>query len=355
MGWQDRDYNQVGNTRYQNPILNLLFGSLPLGTWFGIRVRVHASLILLIILELVFANYAGGYGLLPTLMRLVALFVIILLHEFGHCFGARMMGGEAEDILLWPLGGLAYTRPPHRPWPTFVTVAAGPAVNLIICAITGVALFLLGHFDRGWLNPFIPFGGSALVSPVTLEWVFGYQGRIWLFWIFTTSLSVFFFNLLPIFPLDGGQMLQAILWKPLGYRRSMDLACITGMIGAVVGFLLGMLSFNWLLVALAVSGFMTCFQMRRMLKANVLDDGGEDYDLSAAWENPASPRRHKLKKRWINNARKRALADQAQQAKIDAILAKVKEKGLHSLSWWEKRTLRKATERQRQQDLAGRL
>jgi stage IV sporulation protein FB len=356
MGWQDRDYNRIGSTRFQNPIWNLLFGSLPLGTWFGIRVRIHATLILLIVGELIFAQTAQGYGIRHTLAHLAVLFGIIVLHEFGHCLGARMMGGEADEVLLWPLGGLAYARPPHRAWPTFVTVAAGPAVNVIICVIAGGALWGMGHFDWRLINPFISFSGREAVSPETLRWIFVHPGGMWLFWIFTTSLSLLFFNLLPIFPLDGGQMLQSILWKPLGYRRSMDIACVSGMVGAGVGFLLGLVGVNWMLLALAVSGFITCYQMRRTLQMNAYDEGGEDHDLSAAWDNGAARKpRRKLKKRWFHAARKRALADQAQQAKIDAILAKVKEKGLHSLSWWEKRTLRKATERQRQQDLAGRL
>jgi stage IV sporulation protein FB len=359
MGWQDRDYNRIGSTRFQNPLLNILFGSLPLGTWFGIRVRLHSTLIMLIVFDLVFAQSAQGYGWERTLARLAVLFTIILLHEFGHCVGARVMGGEADEVLLWPLGGLAYARPPHRPWPTFVTVAAGPAVNVIICLITGGALFALGHFDWAWLNPFITFGGKLLVSPATFSLIDPQHLVGWLFWLFTTSLSLLFFNLLPIFPMDGGQMLQAILWKPLGYRRSMNIACVTGMVGAGAGFLWGLMGANWMLVFLAASGFMTCYQMRRMLQMTAYEEGdGEEYDVSAAWDNAAieshKPRK-KLKKRWVTAARKRALADQAQQAKIDAILAKVKEKGLHSLSWWEKRTLRKATERQRQQDLAGRL
>ena len=52
-------------------------------------------------------------------------FVIILLHEFGHCFAGRWVGGEADEILMTPLGGLAFARPPKRPLPTFITVAAG--------------------------------------------------------------------------------------------------------------------------------------------------------------------------------------------------------------------------------------
>src|SRR5262249_22769029 len=156
MGWQDRDYNQggrIGDMRFGNPIANLLFGSFPLGTLFRIRIRIHATLILFFVFELLTSGGPNSYGFVRTLTSEVVLFTIILLHEFGHGFGARALKGDADEILLWPLGGLAYAQPPHRPWPTFFTVAAGPLVNVAICVVTGSALALMGHFDWSWTNP----------------------------------------------------------------------------------------------------------------------------------------------------------------------------------------------------------
>ena len=58
------------------------------------------------------------------------LFGIILLHEFGHCFGARYVDGDAKEVLIWPLGGLAFVDVPHTPRALFIATAAGPAVNV---------------------------------------------------------------------------------------------------------------------------------------------------------------------------------------------------------------------------------
>ena len=92
----------------------------------------------------------------------------------------------------------------------------------------------------------------------------------------------------------------------------------------------------------ATTGFAACYQQLRILKETESESDEDAYDLSAAWDNPRTPRsKKKGRKRWLKSARKRALKDQAEQAKIDAILAKVKEKGLHSLTWWEKRALKK--------------
>jgi hypothetical protein len=162
-------------------------------------------------------------------------------------------------------------------------------------------------------------------------------------------------NLFPCFWFDGGHLWQAVLWPFLGQWKAGLITCLAGMVLATPLFVLSLRSLNPLGMLMWALVFADCFRRRRILKATgpamVDDDDAGIYGYPGVTETKT---RRKIKKRWVNAARKRALADQAQQAKIDAILAKVKDKGLHSLSWWEKRTLRKATERQRQQDLAGR-
>jgi hypothetical protein len=137
----------------------------------------------------------------------------------------------------------------------------------------------------------------------------------------------------------------------------MYISCIVGMTGAVVLAAVSITQKTIFGVLLGVFGFLDCLMQLRILKETQAEEAADPYDLSAAWENPdkPSPRRKKIKKRWLQSARKKASRDQAEQARIDSILAKVKERGLHSLTWWEKRTLKKATERQRRRDLASRL
>ena len=125
-----------------HPLLRLLFGSLPIGTWFNIRVRIHASLLWYVGLTLLFSGRAWH----DVLIASAILFVTVLLHEFGHALTCRWVGGTANDIVLWILGGLATCRPPRRPLPTFLTVAGGPAVHLLICIVTGAILFGLVVF-----------------------------------------------------------------------------------------------------------------------------------------------------------------------------------------------------------------
>ena len=68
-------------------------------------------------------------------LEYLALFAIVLLHEFGHALACRQVGGRAEQIVLWPLGGVAYVDPPQRPGATLWSIAAGPLVNVVLAPL----------------------------------------------------------------------------------------------------------------------------------------------------------------------------------------------------------------------------
>ncbi|MCL2640246.1 MAG: site-2 protease family protein, partial [Phycisphaerales bacterium] len=267
----------------------------------------------------------------------------------GHCAGAKYVGGHSDQILLWPLGGLAYNSTERTPWARFVTVVSGPLVNVLI----GVVLFCVMYFGFRVLPPLHPLYAWSSTVRAAYQ-VPNIPGGYWLTWAFVMNMTILFFNLIPIYPLDGGKLLQIGLWKPLGYLRAMNIACIVSMTGAVLLAVWGISQGTFFTAAIAIFAFIACINERRILKYAAAEHPDSAFDLSAAFEHPDHPRRKKMKKSWLTQARKRALEEQAEQEKIDTILIKVKEKGLHSLTWFEKRTLRKATERQRQQDMAER-
>lgn len=346
MGWENRDYYRDRDTGGGNPLMWLLSGSVPLFTLFGIRVRAHASLLIVAVFILLF-GWGPGSTVIERVHSTTLLFLVILLHEFGHCFGARWTGGSADQILMTPLGGLAFTMARRKPWPMFVTVACGPLVNVLICLLTGASLYLItGRFPFGpWM-----FGE---VRPMDPGWL---QVSSLLFWTYGWSYGLLLFNLLPIFPMDGGQLLQTILWKPMGYYRSMLLTLNIGLGGSVLMAMAGIASFGvayggLLLIFIAANCFMTCLQMRTMMKAEgqwaFQNEDAIDFDMGYHGE----PRHKKLNPKLYKKVRKREAQERLEQEKIDAILAKVSAHGMHSLTWWEKRTLRKATARQRQRDL----
>lgn len=350
MAFQDRPYYRDRSDSTGNPLMWLMTGSLPLFTVFGVRVRMHASLALVIAFVLLF-GWGFGDTIAMRVQSMLMLFTVILLHEFGHCFAARSVGGNAEDILMTPLGGLAMAMAPRRPWAQFVTVAGGPLVNVVICLLCGLGMYLIAG-----VFPITPSGFIRAFRFVYTQGWFDVAG--YLFWMYGVSYWLLLFNLLPIFPLDGGQLLQSVLWRPMGYYKSMLLTVNIGLGGAVLMGMVGLATFGTLgggllLIFIGIMCFINCLNMRRQLLAagpyGLEEDDATDY--SAAYDT-GMPKRTRLSKWRSKRAVKRAAADRAEQQRIDAILAKVSARGMTSLTWLEKRALKKATEHQRQADLA---
>lgn len=195
-------------------------GSFRLFRFAGIAVFLHWSWLLVAFYQIEYRR--GAYGSLGwTIAEYLALFVIVLMHEFGHALACRSVGGVAERIVLWPLGGIAYVNPPPRPGALLWSIAAGPLVNLILVPV------LLG----------IALAGSAFGL--------GPDARMFLDHLWEINLILFVFNMFPIFPLDGGQILRALLWFGLGRARSLTVASIIGVAGAIGGFLWAVATFGF--------------------------------------------------------------------------------------------------------------
>lgn len=176
----------------------------------GVDVFLHWSWFVVALIEL--QSRKGLYSSpLFNVLEYLALFLIVLLHEFGHALACRQVGGTANQIVLWPLGGVAYVDPPPRPGATLWSIAAGPLVNVALIP-TLLGLAMLGR-SLGW---------AETVPDV----------QAFLRMILTVNVYLLVFNILPIYPLDGGQILRALLWFVLGRARSLLVATILGFIGA---------------------------------------------------------------------------------------------------------------------------
>jgi hypothetical protein len=353
MGWQDRNYNTgsgggSGSEYLGNPLAILNF-SVPFGNWFGARVRLHFFLLLQFIFIYIASVRTGG-PLVATIT--CALFLVALLcHEFGHRFFARLVHGSHNEFMLWPAGGMIPPNAPPFPGSYFLAHAGGMIVNLSLALLSSLAIYFITYnlADIPWNPLAILFGFGALDvnTPAAIA-----AGLLFIF--ASINLGIFTANLLPYYWFDGGPLLQAILWPFIKLHNAINVTCIVGMVFAVPMFFLALFSMNLLGMIFWALLFASSYTKRQQLKAVGTQELEEAIAWSANYSNNDPAPRKKLKKRWINAAKKRAAAEQNEQAQIDAILAKVKEKGLHSLTWWEKRALRKATERQRQRDLAER-
>jgi Zn-dependent protease len=187
-------------------------GSIRLFRLFGIQVYLHWSWFLVAVYAIQSRGDSDSSLILNVLVYLT-LFLIVLMHEFGHSLACKQVGGQANQIVLWPLGGVAYVSPPQRPGAMLWSIAAGPLVNVVLFFVATILLMLggaLGLFDR-----------------MPLFW--GYIGTV-----AYINLILLKFNLLPVYPLDGGQILRSLLWFKFGKARSMMIATIIGFIGIAI-------------------------------------------------------------------------------------------------------------------------
>jgi Zn-dependent protease len=177
----------------------------------------------------------------------LAVFGIVLLHEFGHALACRSVGGRADRILLWPLGGVALVAPPPRPGAVLWSLVAGPLVNVLLLPPT-IGLVVLSHM-AGW-DQAMPDVGRFLDMLA----------------IINGGLLVF--NMLPIYPLDGGQILQALLWFVIGRARSLMVATAIGLASGLVLLVVTLLAGWWWLSVMAA--FAAFFSLAGLRQARVL-------------------------------------------------------------------------------------
>jgi Zn-dependent protease len=181
-------------------------GAIRLFRVAGIDVFLHWTWFLVAVFQI---SQRGGYGKsLWNVIEYLSLFGIVLLHEFGHALACRSVGGTARQIVLWPLGGIAFVRPPARPGAVLWSIAAGPLVNLVLVPVT---LGLLWSFGNGGAVPDTDLGRYLLSITVM-------------------NAFIMVLNLLPIYPLDGGQILGALLWFAVGRWRSLQIVSFLGML-----------------------------------------------------------------------------------------------------------------------------
>ncbi|MDX1379143.1 MAG: site-2 protease family protein [Anaerolineales bacterium] len=203
-------------------------------TLAGIPVRVHPLFWVLAL----FLGIGSG-NIIQILIWLGVVFISILVHELGHALAFRrydvdsyivlhMMGGLTIPVSTPYGGGGAKTAP--SPGQQIMISLAGPFAGFVLAGlIVGGVFFSGGAISLLPFSIFIPFGGQLLWLIVTLFlWVNIFWGLV---------------NLLPVFPLDGGQVARNILiqYDPFdGARKSLWLSTITGVVvGLAALYLLG--------------------------------------------------------------------------------------------------------------------
>jgi stage IV sporulation protein FB len=324
---------------------------IPCGTWFATRVSISAWLPLLLVV-ICWRLESLQLGLVFGAIFLIS----ILVHEFAHVVAARMTGGAADEILLWPFGGLAFTQPGDTLQSRLLTPAAGPLSNLVLCGLT-----LKAVLDS-------PYTSSAFhpleVPPVNLE---ADPLASLLVLTFVANWVLLLVNLLPVYPLDGGQILQTALTARWGNQ--------TGIVAYIrIGFAVGLIAmFVGLLIERGGSAvvflgaiilLLNMQEMYQLRSGESYDESFMGYDFSQGYtsleRSAGTPveRRPGFLERWKERRRLEKLQRKQEQAaqvelELDHILDKVHQHGIESLTVAERRLLDRASNQFRERQKEG--
>ena len=385
---------------------NPLSWSVPLFRAFAVNVRVHVLYFLVVlglILREAFRPENQRYVTLLDAFLFLGplLFLIILIHEFGHVFGGRHVGGECEEILMWPLGGLAFVDTP-REWRAHTfTALSGPLTNIAQCVLAAVVLLGFGFIptlsplDSPYLSPMKSYrdgrtytseyalklyepGSAVGVEGTDKDWVVGKpevlreaadkaaaergferaQAPTWAVWVnrlFWLNLVLTLLNFIPAFPLDGGQILQGLVWARTDYRQGTVVACIAGFLCAMAMFVVSIVVESPLVIALCFFVFIACWIKWRQLSEGVGEFG---YDTEAGYRGmddddappPKPQKRVGFVKRWLQaRAAKKLQREHEQRIKdderMDQLLEKIARK--EPISEEERRFMQRVSERYR--------
>jgi len=306
---------------------------LPAGSVLGIRIRVHWTLLALWVYQLhgtLQGEDPGTRSVRFWMLGVALLFGSILLHELGHCVAAKMVGGDADEVLLWPLGGLAFADGP-RIWRSQLAIAAGgPLVTVAIVAASWTGFRATGAPDpsSAW------YAWHHVARSILVDW----------------NAYLLVFNLLPLYPLDGGRILQALLW---GFfrRRGGHVPWAYGKASIIIVWVSRCVGIPGIVWSLYGQGYISVFIFGWCLAAAEdlrmrLKEHGEDYELGYDFSRgyvslEGKPGRRPHAERSIPRDR------DDQSGEVDRILAKISESGMESLTESERKALDEASRRAR--------
>jgi stage IV sporulation protein FB len=182
--------------------------SIRVGALAGIPIRIHLTFFLLL---LWFGNVSRdqGQGFLGGVLFMLLLFGCVVLHELGHALAARRYGVATHEIVLYPFGGVARIDRMPSGRAELVIALAGPAVNLVLAGLLTTVILL-------WRSQ-APESAKDIIGGAPIVWQ--------LLW---ANLTLFAFNLIPAFPMDGGRVLRATLSIFLGEARATNIAAGVG-------------------------------------------------------------------------------------------------------------------------------
>ncbi len=298
---------------------------IPSASW---SVRIHISLLLLVLLQLLRTALPAATAPVPSEMRAAVIVLVlvcwcVVLHDVAREFVSRRCGAPPSAMSLAPWGGARWNDPPGD-WVHRLTAAAAGPVMLALCVgLAAGALALRGQpLSWEWMpSPLSDAGFHALES----DWV---SALIWLAgW---TASMVLLVSLLPFHPMAGGRILESLLEIKMNRRDARERTLWIGTGLALLGCVIA-LATNSLLALLACGvGLVVSSRGGKLLRLGLDPSGRDDEECDSD----------------ALHAR-RAARRAEEERRLDTLLGKIARGGMGSLSWRERRFLRSATRRKR--------
>lgn len=346
--------------------------SLGLGRAIGTHFRVHVFFVIFVALAFVLAKSTSQLHStqlnLAVMWGFASLLLALSIHELGHFFVARRLGGRIDSVVLFPWGGShdLLVSPFEK---RLVFFLAGPIANLLACVVTGLTLAVLQDGTIKWMTLLNPMAPSELISHGGWR-LLGLRMIFWVNWIFVLI------NLLPAVPFDGGNIVRVItrlLWHNASTHQINHLSATVTLIASISFLFLAWRGYSganhdhtlmW--SALFMVGVVLLFSMRQYpvdeppveISDHAIDRYTEladfadfDDDLSfdddrIDYEDDESLSQW-LRERKETRDRLRRQSEQEDEEKVDAILAQVHEHGMQSLSEEDRLLLHRVSARYR--------
>lgn len=210
------------------------------GRWRGVDIRFHFSMVLSVPIAYWLFKPVDVRGAVESLLWVGGLALFIFLHEVGHAFAAQVVGVEVKSIVVWLLGGLtnlAYK--PEKPTHNLFIYAAGPLMNMLLAFLCVAAYMLTAML-------FLPFS----TAPEIYVWVQTFQNLF--FSLAIVNIILFVFNLIPVYPLDGGNILHAGMEWLFGKTHADRITLAVGIPFLLLLIALGVASRDYILLFFCV-------------------------------------------------------------------------------------------------------
>jgi len=228
--------------------------NLNLGSVFGIKIKVHWTFFFLIIWVVFDELKRGGNtkSILYNIAFVLAVFLCVVMHEFGHALTAKHFGITTKKITLLPIGGMAsLERIPESPKEELLVVLAGPLVNIVIALLLFIIIPVQELFRLNFTE--------------TFETLMSFSLQNFLFFLFIVNVGLVVFNIIPAFPMDGGRILRALLAIKLDRVKATQVAASIGQFIAVMFLLIGLL-YNPFLIFIALFIFIGAYGENQMVQ-----------------------------------------------------------------------------------------